>query len=151
MVSETLQYIEQKMSVSVGILKSELVSIRTSRATPALIEHIKAEYGGVPLPLNQIATISAPEARLLIVQPWDRGSIHSIDRSGRDPRPLPSALRPIRRYLVLARTLPPRQDLATKQPANPVRHTAIQDAASQASEISAVKLHHDVVGEQYAG
>ena len=81
MVSETLQYIEQKMSVSVGILKSELVSIRTGRATPALIEHIKAEYGGVPLPLNQIATISAPEARLLIIQPWDQGSIHSIEKA----------------------------------------------------------------------
>ena len=81
MVSETLQNIEQKMTVSIDILKRELASIRTGRAMPALVEHIKVEYGGVPLPLNQIATISAPEARLLIIQPWDRGSIPNIEKA----------------------------------------------------------------------
>ena len=81
MVNDTLQSIEQKMASSVDVLKRELGSIRTGRATPALVEHIKVEYGGVPLPLNQIATVSAPEARLLIIQPWDRGSIHNIEKT----------------------------------------------------------------------
>jgi ribosome recycling factor len=81
MVSETLQNIEQKMTISVDVLKRELASIRSGRATPALIEHIRLEYGGAPLPLNQIATISAPEARLLIIQPWDRGTISSIEKA----------------------------------------------------------------------
>jgi ribosome recycling factor len=81
MVSETLQNTEQKMAASVDILKQELASIRTGRATPTLVEHIKAEYGGVPLPLHQLATISAPEARLLIIQPWDRSSINSIEKA----------------------------------------------------------------------
>ncbi len=81
MVDETLRNIEQKMTVSIDILKQELASIRTGHATPALIEHVKVEYGGVPLPLRQIATISAPEARLLVVQPWDKGSIHSIEKA----------------------------------------------------------------------
>jgi len=69
------------MRTSVEILKRELSTIRTGRATPTLIEHIKVEYAGVPTPLNQIAGISAPEARLLVVQPWDRNSIHDVEKA----------------------------------------------------------------------
>jgi len=69
------------MRKSVEALEIELATIRTGRATPALIEHIKVEYVGVPTSLNQIAGISAPEARLLVIQPWDRGSIHSIEKA----------------------------------------------------------------------
>jgi len=72
---------EEKMRTSVEILKRELATIRTGRATPALIEHIKVEYGGIPVPLNQIAGISAPAVRLLVIQPWDRSSIHSIEKA----------------------------------------------------------------------
>ena len=81
MVDETLQNIEQKMTISVDVLKRELASIRTGHATPALVEHIKVEYSGIPLPLNQLATISAPEARLIVIQPWDRGSIRSMEKA----------------------------------------------------------------------
>jgi ribosome recycling factor len=81
MVDETLHNIEQKMTVSVDVLKQELASIRTGHATPALVEHIRVEYGGVPLPLNQLANISAPEARLIVIQPWDRGSIRNIEKT----------------------------------------------------------------------
>jgi len=69
------------MQASVEGLKSELTTIRTGHATPALIEHMKVEYAGVPTPLNQIAGISAPGARLLVIQPWDRGSIPSIEKA----------------------------------------------------------------------
>lgn len=62
-------------------LKIELASIRTGRATPALVEHLKVDYAGVPTPLNQLAGISAPEARLLVIQPWDRSSIDSIAKA----------------------------------------------------------------------
>ena len=81
MASRTLWDIEEKMRKSIEVLKRELATIRTGRATPALIEHIKVEYAGVPTPLNQIAGISAPEARLLVIQPWDKGSIHSIEKA----------------------------------------------------------------------
>jgi len=81
MVSDILQNIEEKMRTSVGGLKKELATIRTGHATPALIEHIKVEYAGVPTPLNQVASISAPEARLLVIQPWDRSSMRSIERA----------------------------------------------------------------------
>ncbi len=81
MVSPVLWNTEEKMRASVEGLKRELATIRTGHATPALIEHIKVEYAGVPTSLNQIAGISAPGARLLVIQPWDRGSIPSIEKA----------------------------------------------------------------------
>jgi len=81
MVSHILWNIEEKMQASVDGLKTELATIRTGHATPALIEHIRVEYAGVPTPLNQIAGISAPGASLLVIQPWDQSSIHSIEKA----------------------------------------------------------------------
>jgi len=62
-------------------LRQELATIRTGRASPAIVEHIKVDYADVPTPLNQIAGISAPEARLLVIQPWDPGSLHAIEQA----------------------------------------------------------------------
>jgi len=81
MISRTLWNIEEKMRTSIEVLKRELATIRTGHATPALIEHIKVEYAGVPTPLNQIASISAPGVRLLVIQPWDKSSTHSIEKA----------------------------------------------------------------------
>jgi len=81
MVNPILWNIEERMKASAEGLKIELATIRTGHATPALIEHIKVDYAGVPTPLNQIAAISAPGARLLVIQPWDRGSISSIEKA----------------------------------------------------------------------
>ncbi len=81
MIDTTLRDIEGKMQASVEALKRELAAIRTGHATPALIDHIKVDYAGVPTSLNQIAGISAPEARLIVIQPWDRGSIRSIEKA----------------------------------------------------------------------
>ena len=81
MISRILWNIEEKMEKSVAGLKMELATIRTGRATSALIEHIKVEYAGVLTPLNQIAGISAPEVSLLVIQPWDQGCIHDIERA----------------------------------------------------------------------
>jgi len=81
MVSETLQGIEGKMKTSVGVFQEEVATIRTGHATPALVEHIKVEYAGVPTPLNQLAGISAPEAGLLVIQPWDKSSIGNIQKA----------------------------------------------------------------------
>ncbi len=81
MASNILSATEKKMKAVSEGLKQELATIRTGRASPALIEHIKVDYGGVPTPLNQIAGISVPEARLLAIQPWDPGSMHSIEQA----------------------------------------------------------------------
>ena len=63
---------EQKMSKSVEAFKRDLSTIRAGKATTTLLDNIKVDYYGTPTPLNQIASISAPEARQLIVQPWRR-------------------------------------------------------------------------------
>jgi ribosome recycling factor len=81
MVNQALWNIEEKMKASAEGLKIELASIRTGHASPALIEHIKVDYAGVPTPLNQIASISAPEASLIVIQPWDRNTIPSIEKA----------------------------------------------------------------------
>lgn len=79
MSSTILTNTEKKMKAVSEGLRQELATIRTGRASPALIEHLKVDYGGVPTPLNQIASISAPEARLLVIQPWDPGSLRNIE------------------------------------------------------------------------
>jgi ribosome recycling factor len=81
MASETLQNIEHKMRKSVEVLQKELATIRTGRASPGLIEHLKVEYAGVPTSLNQLASISTQGAKLLVVQPWDRSSIDTIEKA----------------------------------------------------------------------
>ncbi len=81
MVSDALRTIEEKMRASAGGLKKDLATLRTGRATPALIDHIKVDYAGVPTPLNQIASISVPEANLLVIQPWDKGGIRNIEKA----------------------------------------------------------------------
>jgi len=81
MISDTLQDIQEKMRASAEGLKKELATIRTGHATPSFIEHIKVEYAGVFVPLNQIAGISAPGASLLVIQPWDRNSIRDIEKA----------------------------------------------------------------------
>ncbi len=81
MVSDTLPSVEDRMQKAIKALGKELASIRTGRANPALVEHIKVEYAGVPTPLIQIAGISVPEARLITIQPWDKSSIRSIEKA----------------------------------------------------------------------
>jgi len=81
MASQNLRNIEEKMKKAAEGLRKELATIRTGRANPSLIEHIKADYAGVPTPLNQLASISAPEANLLVIQPWDKGIGHSIEKA----------------------------------------------------------------------
>ena len=81
MINSILWNIEEKMEKAIEGVKMELATIRTGHATPALIEHIKVEYAGVPTPLNQIAGISAPEVRLLVIQPWDRSCIRDIEKA----------------------------------------------------------------------
>jgi len=81
MIEKTLSDTDTKMQKAVDALARELAAIRTGRATPALVEHIRADYHGVPTPVNQIASISVPEAKMIVIQPWDRSSIRSIEKA----------------------------------------------------------------------
>jgi len=81
MIEETLADAEQRMGKAIEALRRELATIRTGRAQPALVEHLRVDYYGTPTPLNQLASIAAPEARLLTIQPWDKGSMGAIERA----------------------------------------------------------------------
>ncbi len=81
MTDDILLDAEDRMEKTIVALRRELSGIRTGRAAPGLIEHLDVEYYGTPTPLNQLAGISAPEPRLLVVQPWDRGSLGIIEKA----------------------------------------------------------------------
>ena len=81
MIEQRLLDTDAKMQKAVNALTQELSTIRTGRATPALVEHIKVDYHGVPTPLNQVASISIPEAKMILIQPWDRSSIRNIEKA----------------------------------------------------------------------
>ena len=81
MLDEIFSGLNSRMQRAVDGLVRELASIRTGRATPALLENIIVDYHGVPTPLRQTASISIPEANLIIVQPWERTSLRNIERA----------------------------------------------------------------------
>lgn len=81
MIDPTLLAVDGRMQKTIEALKRELNTIRTGRATPALVEYIKVDAYGVSTPLNQIATISVPEAKMLVIQPWDRSTLASIQKA----------------------------------------------------------------------
>ncbi|MGH7910703.1 MAG: ribosome recycling factor [Candidatus Dormibacteraceae bacterium] len=72
------------MQKALDHLEHELATIRTGRANPSLIEHVQVDYYGTPTPLNQLAQIGTPEARLLLVQPYDRSQIAAVDKAIRE-------------------------------------------------------------------
>jgi ribosome recycling factor len=80
-VDPILHEAEEKMSKSLEALNRELTSIRTGRANPALIDKVMVPYYGTPTPLNALATISAPEPRLLLVQVYDRSQMGAIEKA----------------------------------------------------------------------
>jgi ribosome recycling factor len=81
MVKETLTEAEDRMKGAITVLESDLAAIRTGRASPALIERLLVNYYDTPTPLQQLATISAPEPRLLTIKPFDPGSLKDIERA----------------------------------------------------------------------
>jgi ribosome recycling factor len=81
MISDLLAETRAKMAKTADVLMEELRGIRTGRASPALVERIVVEYYGTPTPLNQVATISAPEPRLLAIRPWESNMIGPIEKA----------------------------------------------------------------------
>jgi ribosome recycling factor len=81
MIDELLADAKERMAKSVDAIRSEFGSVRTGRASPALLDRIQVDYYGAVTPLKQLATISAPEPRLLTIQPYDKTSIKAIERA----------------------------------------------------------------------
>jgi ribosome recycling factor len=81
MISEVLEELRERMQKSVEVLQDDLLSIRTGRASPALVDRLQVEYYGSLTPLNQLASVAAPEPRLLVIRPWDPASLADIERA----------------------------------------------------------------------
>ena len=80
-VEETLRDAEHKMKAAVSVTQEELASIRTGRANPKLLDRLTVEYYGTTVPINQLASFSVPEPRMLIVQPFDKSAIVGIEKA----------------------------------------------------------------------
>ena len=81
MIDEIRQDADHRMHSAIEALQRELSGIRTGRASPALVERLHVDYYGASTPLNQLAGVSAPESRLLVIQPWDRSSMPAIEKA----------------------------------------------------------------------
>lgn len=81
MVQEQINDAKARMHKAVEALKAELASVRSGRASTGLVDHIKADYYGTPTPLNQIATITTPDARLIVITPFDKGAMGAIEKA----------------------------------------------------------------------
>ncbi|HEX7662418.1 MAG TPA: ribosome recycling factor [Pseudonocardiaceae bacterium] len=84
MIDETLFDAEEKMEKAVSVAKEDLATVRTGRATPAMFSRIHVDYYGTPTPLNQLASINIPEARMAIIKPYDTSQLNVIEKAIRD-------------------------------------------------------------------
>ena len=84
MIDETLLEAEEKLEKAVGVAKEDFASIRTGRATQKMFDKITAEYYGTMTPITQMAGFQVPEARLVVISPYDKGSMTAIEKAIRD-------------------------------------------------------------------
>jgi ribosome recycling factor len=81
MIKEVLADCESRMQKTIKVFESDLTAVRAGRATPALLDRITVEYYGSSVPIKQVGNVSAPEPRLLVVQPWDKTVIPQIEKA----------------------------------------------------------------------
>lgn len=81
MINDVIADARERMGKAIESLRHDLMTIRTGRASPALVEHIPVDYYGVPTPLQQLATISVPEAQQILIRPYTRGDIPAIEKA----------------------------------------------------------------------
>jgi ribosome recycling factor len=80
-IASVLEETSQKMTKAIGVLKDELAGVRTGRATPALLSRIVVDYYGTQVPIQQLASFSVPEPRTLMIQPFDKNAISSMEKA----------------------------------------------------------------------
>ncbi len=81
MLDDIIADVEDRMKKSISALEKDFVAIRTGRANPAIFDGVKVDVYGSPMPLNQVATISCPEPRLVVINPWDKGNLGEIEKA----------------------------------------------------------------------
>ena len=79
MSNEIFSAQEERMKKCIESLKRELASLRAGRATPSLLDHVMVDYYGAPTPVNQVAKVSVPEPRMIMIQPWEKSILHDIE------------------------------------------------------------------------
>lgn len=80
-INDILEDAKKRMAKSISVLESELAKVRTGRASTALVDHIKVDYYGAQTPVSQMATVSVPESRTIVIQPWDISAIPNIEKA----------------------------------------------------------------------
>ena len=73
--------IEEKMDKTISVLSENFAEVRAGRANPAILNKVKVDYYGVPTPISQVAGVSVPEARLIVIQPWDMSILKEIEKA----------------------------------------------------------------------
>lgn len=107
-----MQDLKQKAQNTIDHLKSEIASLRTGRATPALIEDLEVDYYGSKTPLKAMAAISNPEPRTLVIQPWDKGAMQLIEKA---IQASPLGINPIADRDVIRLSIPPLNEERRKE------------------------------------
>lgn len=146
MISDLLTEAEEKMEMALDHVRSELSTVRTGRANPQLLQRINAEYYGTPTPLQQLASISVPEPRLLVVQPFDQSSVNDIERAIQQAD---LGLNPTNDGHVIRIAFPPLTEERRKELIRVVRHMAEEGKVSirnvrRASKSDMEELHGEI-------
>ena len=81
MIAETITEVTEKMAKAVEVIKEDFATVRTGRANPALFQKIQVDYYGTPTPLAQLASLQNPEARTIIITPYDKGALKDIEKA----------------------------------------------------------------------
>ncbi|HEU4965113.1 MAG TPA: ribosome recycling factor [Bacilli bacterium] len=81
MVNDLLKNLDERMDKALGNVKREFATVRAGRANPAMLDRVQVDYYGTPTPINQLANVSIPEPRQLVIQPWDKSALADIERA----------------------------------------------------------------------
>lgn len=127
MIEEILAEAEAGMDAAIRHVREEFVGVRTGRATPALVEKLPVDYCGASVPLQQLAGFSVPEARVLVISPYDKGAMGAIERAIRESD---LGLNPSNDGQVIRLVFPPLTEERRKELVKLVRHMAEQGKVS---------------------
>jgi len=146
MINDLLTEADQKMQAAVDHVASEFSTVRTGRANPQLLHRIQVEYYGSPTPLQQLASIAVPEPRLLVVQPFDKGTVNDIEKA---IQTADLGLNPTNDGNVIRIAFPPLTEERRKELIKVVRHMAEEGRVSvrnvrRASKTDMEALHGEI-------
>ncbi|HMQ31372.1 MAG TPA: ribosome recycling factor [Chloroflexaceae bacterium] len=147
MVNDVLREYEAHLKKAVEALRHQLATIRTGRASAGLVEHLQVEAYGAPMPLNQLANIAVPEAKLIVIQPFDAGMIKTIEKAIQNSD---IGINPSNDGRVIRLAVPPLTEERRRELTKVVRHrledvkvsvrNQRRDAIDQLKELEAEKL-----------